>query len=138
MLIRPTLVAESDEAAWEQAAPAIVRFWQVARDNFISPEPLRPEDLPAITAKTGGFRGGATVQNLDEWNMVLVGSPATVTRKVLEIARTAAPTTLIGEFSFGTLAHPQVCRSLELFAREVMPQVQAELAKEAVSPAPTG
>jgi len=129
MVIRPIFVTDTDQEAWDQVTPAILRFWQVARDNHISDDDLRPEDLPTITARTNGFKGGATLEDMDRMSMVLVGSPSTVARKVIDIARTAAPTTLIGEFSISTLAHSQVCRSLELFSREVMPRVQAELAE---------
>jgi alkanesulfonate monooxygenase SsuD/methylene tetrahydromethanopterin reductase-like flavin-dependent oxidoreductase (luciferase family) len=104
----------------------MLRFWQIARDTRILPDQLRPEDLPALTSQLVQFRGGARVEDMDAWGVVLVGSPETVAARVQEIADTIAPTTLAGEFSFGSLTHEQVTRSIRLFAEEVIPRLRLD------------
>jgi alkanesulfonate monooxygenase SsuD/methylene tetrahydromethanopterin reductase-like flavin-dependent oxidoreductase (luciferase family) len=124
ILVREVFVAETDEEAWAIAGPALLRFWQLADDNKLGTTPLKPEDLPRLTKGWAFLRGGATLQQLDDWGVVLVGSPQRVAKRIREIGSTIAPTSLVGVFAFGSLDHGQVARSLELFAREVMPRCQ--------------
>ena len=126
VLAREIYVAETDEQAHAEAAPATLRFWQLASENALTPEPPSPADLPRFTRPFPYYRGGATLEQFDEWGVTLVGSPETVAAKVRAIAATIAPTSLLGVFSFGTLTHAQVTRSLELFASRVIPALAPE------------
>lgn len=125
ILVREIFVAETDEEAWAIAGPALLRFWQLADDNRLGTAPLVPEDLPRLTKGWAFLRGGATLQQLDDWGVVLVGSPDRVAARIREIAGTIAPTSLVGVFAFGSLSHDQVVHSLGLFAKRVMPLVTA-------------
>ncbi len=126
VLAREIYVAETDEQARAEAQPALLRFWQLSNDNVLQTDPLGPEDLPRLTARLPYFRGGATFERFDEWGVTLIGSPETVAAKARAIVETIAPTSLVGIFSFGTLTHEQVCRSLELFATHVIPALAPE------------
>jgi alkanesulfonate monooxygenase SsuD/methylene tetrahydromethanopterin reductase-like flavin-dependent oxidoreductase (luciferase family) len=121
VLAREVYVAETDELAHAEAEPAMLRFWQLACENVLSTDPLTPADLPRLTRPYPYFRGGATVEQMEEWGVSIVGSPDTVAARLRGIAATIAPSSFVGVFSFGTLTHAQVTRSLELFATRVIP-----------------
>jgi hypothetical protein len=55
---------------------------------------------------------------------VVVGSPATVRDRLKEIAATTGLGTLVPNFSVGNAPHALTRKSMELFAREVMPALR--------------
>jgi alkanesulfonate monooxygenase SsuD/methylene tetrahydromethanopterin reductase-like flavin-dependent oxidoreductase (luciferase family) len=125
IMVRDIYVADTDEQAWREAAPQIIRFWQLATDNFWRGDNLSEDDLPKFTERVPYFPGGLTVKRLDEWGTSLIGSPATVVKKARAMIETAKPDCLVGMFSFGGLKHEQVMRSIELFGTKVMPALGA-------------
>ena len=125
IMVRDIYVADTDEQAWREATPQIVRFWQLATDNFWRGDSLSGDDLPKFTERFPYFPGGLTVKRLDEWSTSLIGSPDTVIKKAREMIQTAKPDCLVGMFSFGGLKHEQVMHSIELFGRNVMPALGA-------------
>lgn len=125
IMVRDIYVADTDEQAWREATPQIVRFWQLATDNFWRGDSLSGDDLPKFTERFPYFPGGLTVKRLDEWGTSLIGSPDTVIKKAREMIQTAKPDCLVGMFSFGGLKHEQVMHSIELFGRNVMPALGA-------------
>jgi len=56
-----------------------------------------------------------------EHDLVLVGSPETVAKKLKRIATDGVFNTFLGEFNFGELPEPELMRSIRLFGTEVMP-----------------
>jgi alkanesulfonate monooxygenase SsuD/methylene tetrahydromethanopterin reductase-like flavin-dependent oxidoreductase (luciferase family) len=122
IMVREIYVADSDEQAWAEAGPQVTRFWQLATDNVWKDDPrITTDDLARFTSRFAYFPGGLSLDRLDEWGVSLIGSPETVARKAREMVDRAQPDALIGMFSYGGLAHEQVMRSIELFARHVMP-----------------
>ena len=61
----------------------------------------------------------------DSWQRLIVGSPRSALEKVQEMLRVTGANYLLCIFSFGSLAPRAALRSLELFAREVMPKLRA-------------
>ena len=59
-----------------------------------------------------------------EHDLVLVGSPDTVARKLREWATEGIFNTYFGEFNYGTLAEEDLMRSIRLFGTEVIPQLR--------------
>src|SRR4051794_10106835 len=59
---------------------------------------------------------------------LLVGSPDTVARKIIAQHEIFGHERFLAQMSVGTMPHEQVRRSIELFATEVAPRVEAELA----------
>ncbi|HEX6511141.1 MAG TPA: LLM class flavin-dependent oxidoreductase [Chloroflexota bacterium] len=57
-------------------------------------------------------------------NLVFVGSPATVARRIREAAEEGMFDTLLGEFNFGTMPEEDLQRSIRLFGTEVMPALR--------------
>lgn len=53
----------------------------------------------------------------------VVGSPATVREYLKRYAAEIGANYFVGSFHWGDLSHKEACRSLELFASEVMPAV---------------
>lgn len=125
IMVRDVYVADSDDQAWAEATPEIIRFWQLATDNVWRGDTLSPDDLPKFTERFPYFPGGLTVKRLDEWGTSLIGSPDTVIKKARQMIETVRPDSLVGMFSFGGLSHEQVMRSIELFATRVMPALGA-------------
>jgi alkanesulfonate monooxygenase SsuD/methylene tetrahydromethanopterin reductase-like flavin-dependent oxidoreductase (luciferase family) len=59
-----------------------------------------------------------------EKDLVLIGSPETVARKLKAWAAEGSFNTFFGEFNFGQLAEEDVLRSIELFGTEVIPRLR--------------
>lgn len=102
-------VAETDEKARDQARPA----HSVFHENFIR----RYVEI----GQADKYPLRLDFDRLVDDGKVLCGSPATV-RKVLgrHLERSGA-NYFLGSFAFGSMTFEQTKRSLELFAREVMP-----------------
>ena len=121
IMVRDIYVADTDEQAWREAVPELMRFWQLATDNVWRGDTLSEDDLVKYTERYVYYPGGLTVKRLDEWGTSLIGSPATVITKARAMIETAKPDSLVGMFQFGGLKHEQVMHSLELFGDKVMP-----------------
>ncbi len=80
---------------------------------------------------TRGEAGAAEIVrhlNNPEWlfekDLILVGSPATITAKLKSWATNGVFNTFLGEFNFGALAEEDLIRSIRLFGTEVMPALK--------------
>ncbi|HXQ53214.1 MAG TPA: LLM class flavin-dependent oxidoreductase [Stellaceae bacterium] len=60
-----------------------------------------------------------------ERNLILIGSPDTVARKLKQCATEGLFDTFFGEFNFGNLPEEDLMRSIRLFGTEVMPRLRA-------------
>lgn len=125
IMVRDIYVADTDEQAWREAVPEIMRFWQLATDNYWHGETVSEADLTRCTERYAYYPGGLTIKRLDEWGTSLIGSPETVIKKARAMIATAKPDSLVGMFQFGGLKHEQVMHSLELFGNKVMPALGA-------------
>ena len=125
IMVRDIYVADTDEQAWREAVPEIMRFWQLATDNYWRGETVSEADLTRFTERYVYYPGGLTIKRLDEWGTSLIGSPETVIKKARAMIATAKPDSLVGMFQFGGLKHEQVLHSLELFGTKVMPALGA-------------
>ena len=63
-------------------------------------------------------------EEIQKGGYVVVGSPATVRDRLTEIATHTGLGTLIPNFSVGNVPHHLTRKSVELFAREVMPHLR--------------
>ena len=125
IMVRDIYVADSDEQAWREAVPELMRFWQLATDNYWRGETVSEADLTRFTERYAYYPGGLTIKRLDEWGTSLIGSPDTIVKKARAMIETAKPDSLVGMFQFGGLKHEQVMHSLELFGTKVMPALGA-------------
>jgi alkanesulfonate monooxygenase SsuD/methylene tetrahydromethanopterin reductase-like flavin-dependent oxidoreductase (luciferase family) len=126
-LFRPIYVAETTEQALAEGERAYFRFFQLfstsedPRYQAVSPAGWRHHTGLAMRRN-----GEKTFEDLDASNYVVFGDPARVRAKLASIVdEVGGLDALVGTFAFGTLSHEQVCRSLRLFADEVMPGLRA-------------
>ena len=79
--------------------------------------------------------GGAMLGDAESWadlkrsQSILVGSPATVRRQIMELVGQAQVGTLLIQFHIGNMKDALARKSMRLFATEVAPQVRAESAE---------
>ena len=121
----PIYVAETDRRAVDEARPHVEMFFNKLLKY--TPEMLLPPGYMSIPSfkrvlKTkSSLVSTHTVESLMEREVVIVGSPDTVRRKIAECHAEAGLGYLLGMFQIASLPSDLTRRSMELFAREVMP-----------------
>ncbi len=115
----PGHVGETDDGAREE-------FWPAYR---------------AMRNRIGAERGWPPTSRAEfdreiESGSLYVGSPETVARKIAATAGALGVQRFDMKYSAGSLAHPLMMRSIELYGSEVMPRVRALLAAPEGEPVP--
>jgi alkanesulfonate monooxygenase SsuD/methylene tetrahydromethanopterin reductase-like flavin-dependent oxidoreductase (luciferase family) len=112
-IVRHIVVAPTDAQARMLATTAYARwhqsFYHLFRRYTTDASHNKAADLPAAVAV----------------GTAIVGSPDTVAAALREQFAASGFTYLLGQFAFGDLAFDDTVRSIELFAREVLPVVRA-------------
>jgi alkanesulfonate monooxygenase SsuD/methylene tetrahydromethanopterin reductase-like flavin-dependent oxidoreductase (luciferase family) len=104
-------VADTDDRAREEARPAYAAFSHNYHYRMIRRgQPDRYQRRPTLDTQLEAGR-------------VLVGSPQTVAAQLRSCLEQSGANYFVGCFSFGSLPLPQLLRSIELFAQEVVPAV---------------
>jgi alkanesulfonate monooxygenase SsuD/methylene tetrahydromethanopterin reductase-like flavin-dependent oxidoreductase (luciferase family) len=133
-LIGPTYVSNSDASAREEAEEAM----RVHHEELVlltSGGPLRAFTQQRLSERSYAYRSapgrepGVTAETPDYETLAreryYVGSPDTVTQRILDKQKEFG----IGFFAaitpFGDMEPPQALRSVELFAKEVLPHLQS-------------
>lgn len=122
-------VDETDEKARAQAEGHIFHTWNDI-GGFGDTGGVTPDLLADIFRKRGEPESAeialhlADMSYLLERNLVFVGSPDTVARKIREAAQAGMFNTLLGEFNFGFLKEADVMRSVRLFGEQVIPNLR--------------
>ena len=108
---------------------------QAAADEFYGP-------YAEAMSRIGRERGWPPMQRVQyevmrtEQGALAVGSPEQVVERLLRAHELFGHQRHLLQFSVGTLPHPQVMRSIELFGTEVAPAVRAEVARREAAAAP--
>jgi alkanesulfonate monooxygenase SsuD/methylene tetrahydromethanopterin reductase-like flavin-dependent oxidoreductase (luciferase family) len=106
-------VAETDAQAQRQAKPAYDQFMHNFTYRFVRRgQPNRWADRANFEAEL-------------ERGRILVGSPESVSARLVDYVDRSGANYILGCFSFGSLTLDQMLRSVDLFGREVMPLVRA-------------
>jgi alkanesulfonate monooxygenase SsuD/methylene tetrahydromethanopterin reductase-like flavin-dependent oxidoreductase (luciferase family) len=127
----PVYVAETDEQAIAEARPhieALFNKFLVLPFEFLAPPGyLSARSLKAWRAnKRPSTSGGTTtIEGLIEAGVFICGSPDTVRRILVERHRKVGYQQFLGLLQFATLPRDLTERNIRLFAREVMPTLQA-------------
>ena len=109
----PGYIADTDEQAREELWP----HWREMRNR--------------IGAERGwGPTSRAEFDREIDAGSLYVGAPDTVARRIASTAEALGLTRFDMKYSAGTLAHDKMMRSIELYGREVIPQVRALLSVE--------
>jgi alkanesulfonate monooxygenase SsuD/methylene tetrahydromethanopterin reductase-like flavin-dependent oxidoreductase (luciferase family) len=105
---RHVLVADTDEEAMKLARPAYLRWY---------------ESLTSLWRAFNSipFRFSETLEKALANEVAIVGSPATVRAEVERHVAATGCNYFVGRFMYGNLPHEVAARSMDLFAREVMP-----------------
>ena len=123
-------VAETDEQARREYEP---HFWYYARNLLRTPAPLSlppgHTSLPTMVSmaerrlrsRPGGL---STWDEVERGGYVVVGSPETVRQKLEDYARCVGFGVLVANFSVGNVPSELACKSMTLFAQEVMPKLR--------------
>jgi alkanesulfonate monooxygenase SsuD/methylene tetrahydromethanopterin reductase-like flavin-dependent oxidoreductase (luciferase family) len=123
-------VAETDAQAVAEYEP---HFWYYAKNLLRNRSTFNnPPGHSTVQATLGVMeaRRKARPGNFSTWEeiqkegFVIVGSPATVRDRLKEIAGRTGLGTLLPNFSVGNQPHHLTRKSMELFAREVMPALR--------------
>jgi alkanesulfonate monooxygenase SsuD/methylene tetrahydromethanopterin reductase-like flavin-dependent oxidoreductase (luciferase family) len=70
----------------------------------------------------------STYDEADRIEMIVVGSPETVRKKLERITGETGLNYVLGRVAFGDIPVERVLHSVDLFAKEVMPAFRAEVA----------
>ena len=124
----PIYVAETDEQAWAEYEP---HLWFFAKNLLRGLTVLPPgytsiRSIATIHQALSKFLVSIeTRKQIEEGAYAIVGSPATVKQKLLEYGQRLGVGNLLGLFQLGTLPGDLTRKNMQLFAREVMPALQA-------------
>jgi alkanesulfonate monooxygenase SsuD/methylene tetrahydromethanopterin reductase-like flavin-dependent oxidoreductase (luciferase family) len=130
LLARHVHVAETDEQARAEAEPELLKGFFGGNDGLAAtriglggdPRGTGGERSPDIDERGRVFR--EMTQSYDFWidnGLALVGSPATVIRRIEEQQARVGYDILLAQHQFGALPRERVTRSLRLFGEEVIP-----------------
>jgi alkanesulfonate monooxygenase SsuD/methylene tetrahydromethanopterin reductase-like flavin-dependent oxidoreductase (luciferase family) len=125
-------VDETDEAAMKNGLEHASRAYRGLFRPSPDPEEVRRQQMESADRydRAGDHAAAEIVRHvLDadyqlEHDLVLVGSPETVTAKLKKIATSGVFNTFLGEFNFGELPEKELMRSIRLFGEHVMPKLR--------------
>ena len=126
----PVYVSDSDESALREARPHIEAFYnkflRMPVEMLLPPGYLSLTSMAAVTDKirSGPAAGGYTIEDLSAKGMIICGGPDAVVRQLETYQKQVGFGKLIAMTQFGTLPHDLTVKSMELFAREVMPRLR--------------
>ena len=127
----PIYVAATDEQAVAEARPHIEalfnKYLTLPFEMLFPPGYLSAQSLKGMRAvKRPAISGGkVTIEALMETGIMLCGSPDTVRRKLVEGHRALGFQNFLAVLQFATLPRDLTETNLRLFAREVLPTLQA-------------
>lgn len=124
----PIYVAETDEQAWAEYEKHLFYFAKQLLKGLV----VLPPGYTSVRS-IAGIHGALSKflikvenrQQIEDGAYAIVGSPATVKQKLLEYSKRLGVGNLLGLFQLGTLPADLTQKSMRLFAREVMPALQA-------------
>jgi alkanesulfonate monooxygenase SsuD/methylene tetrahydromethanopterin reductase-like flavin-dependent oxidoreductase (luciferase family) len=123
-------VGETDSEAYDEAMRYCLYFYNkhfVLPRHFLFPAGYLSEQSMerVLGAKVGLGVPGKTVEDLERMASVVAGSPLTVRQKLIELQKDIGFGLLSASLHRGNMPHEVAMRNIELFAKEVMPHLQA-------------
>ena len=124
------MCAETDEIAIREARPHIEFF--LNKLLRMPPEMLLPPGYLSLASMQGVMAakralstGNQTIEDMVEKGVFLCGSPATLREKLEKYQAEIGFGYLLPAMQFGTLPHELTRKSIEMFAKEVIPHFRA-------------
>jgi alkanesulfonate monooxygenase SsuD/methylene tetrahydromethanopterin reductase-like flavin-dependent oxidoreductase (luciferase family) len=129
LMVRHVYVAASNERARREAEPHLDYFWQKLLSYHRGSLALLGQSPPARPAVVRSAEDVPFYEfDFDlcqKEGLSVIGDPDYVTREITAQARELGAGVFIGLFHFGSLPHEQACRSIKLFAENVLPELRA-------------
>ncbi|MCI0417849.1 MAG: hypothetical protein L0312_01285, partial [Acidobacteria bacterium] len=130
LLLRHIYVAESNAKARAEAEAHLHYFWQYLMSYHQGimqilgqPVPQRP----AVVQRAADLPFWELDYDLcQREGLSIIGDPDYVTRELRAQAQTLGCGIIMGLFQFGSMPHELALRNIQLFATEVLPEVQKE------------
>ena len=125
----PVYVGETDEQAVNEARPHIEALFNVLLPKatelmFFPPGYMSPESLTHILKHKKANSGGVTIESLMARGIIVVGSPDTVRKQIMDNHRDMGFQELVTMLTFGTMPADMSEANIRRFAREVMPALK--------------
>ena len=125
----PVYVGETDEQAVNEARPHIEALFNVLLPKatelmFFPPGYMSPESLTHILKHKKANSGGVTIESLMARGIIVVGSPDTVRKQIMDNHRDMGFQELVTMLTFGTMPAEMSEANIRRFAREVMPALK--------------
>jgi len=124
----PEPVAESDEQAWKEYEKHLFYFAKQLLKGLVVLPPgyTSVRSIAGIHTALSKFLSTVeTRKQIEDGAYAIVGSAATVRDKLLEYGKKLGVGNLLGLFQLGTLPADLTKKNMQLFAKEVMPALQA-------------
>jgi len=124
----PIYVAETDEQAVRESGPHFEVLFNKLLKNppemLLPPGYLSMRSMRSVMQHKSGVGKQQTMPSLMEQEVVVAGSPDTVRRKLIKYQGMTGMGNLLCMLQFGSLPADLTRKSMELFAREVMPALK--------------
>jgi len=114
-------VAETDEEAHALARGHFVQYWRFF-GGLDQKAAWQSEDYKGYKGGLSKLFGSATYEDLDKGDCVIFGTPERCVQRLKRAEADFGLTYPIFEVNFGGFPHKEAMKSLELFAKYVMPQ----------------
>ena len=118
-------VDETDEAAIEKATPWVIASTREVYENTPRVGGVFSQSEEKVGPRSDEiFRNKTDIDFLMQRNLVFVGSPETVARRIREAAAEGMFNTVMAEFNIGTVGEEDLMQSLNLFGQQVIPALR--------------
>ncbi len=125
IITREIYVADTDEQAQREALPYLNNYWNLWKRYTELSEEGRMPDSYEYWRKTAPRLQAMDFEELSARGLVMIGSPETVARKIVEHGRRLDLFALACVFKFGAMPQDMTLNSMRRFAGEVMPRIAA-------------
>ena len=125
----PCYVADTDEQAIAEARGPIEflfnKILKMPAGMFFPPGYTSVDSMRRVVAGKQSIMGaGRNVENLNAQGVIIVGSPDTVRKRILDAHKRLGFGTFMSLLQFGSLSKELTEKNIRLFAKEVLPAVQ--------------
>ena len=124
----PVYIAETDEQAVAEAKPHLEalfnKFLYLPFEMLFPPGYLTMNSYKRVAAHKRTIQGGQNIENMIEQGIVIVGSPETVRKRIIECHNRVGFENLVCLLHFATLPADLTEKNIRLFATEVLPAIQ--------------
>ncbi len=124
----PVYIADTDEQAVAEAKPHLEalfnKFLYLPFEMLFPPGYLTMKSYKRVAAHKRTIQGGQNIENMIDQGIVIVGSPDTVRKRIIECHNRVGFENLVCLLHFGTLPADLTEKNIRLFASEVLPAIQ--------------